>query len=436
MDITFDVVLHSPKRDSTKITNTVLSIEIYENIDKPYLTGILEFFDTGSNFYGNYKFEGSERVEIALRGTANNSSVNERTFYVSKVIRVSRDDQSNSIVLHLVEDIAFISNLQNVNRSYVGTSSQIITKIASNYLNKNVLTTNQDTNTIKTIIPNLDPVEAMEWIRNDATTVDGYPFYLFSTLGGSSDLKFVDLETMLSFDPINADDPYIYDRAALSHPLEQSQKRMILDFDVKDNEDLYSIIQKGFVGSNYEVIDLLTGTYNKIHFDVLKDLFAKLHTKLANNQRDISYSPMNRIDFDSPIPIAEELFSNIDSKTIAQIGTSQVYNNGVEYHPSYGEKKTEFEYKRHIISRSFQMFMRKTSIIFAAEGDNYSINPSFHRTIGNNIRVLFPSTSENDKNLNDQKLSGDYLINAAQHIIRPERYDIKYSGVKIASYDT
>ena len=62
---------------------------------------------------------------------------------------------------------------------------------------------------MKVIIPNLDPIEAALWLTQRASTKEGLPFYLFSTLG-TDNLILKDLEKMLTQQAINTETPYTY----------------------------------------------------------------------------------------------------------------------------------------------------------------------------------------------------------------------------------
>jgi hypothetical protein len=429
-----DIVLSAPKGPSVQLKAVTTTVEIYESLEKPYLTGLIEFIDA-ANVFSDYNIEGSEKITITWVDDDPQAKSFTKTFFVDKVVSVSRSNgNTQSVVLHLVEDIAYVSNLQYVNRSYKGNSSNIISKISKDFLNKEVIGSDTDTNSIKVIVPNLSPIEAMEWLRNDATTTEGYPFYLFSTLI-DKELLYFDLGTLITRQAFNADTPYVWDPSILSHPLEEARVKKILSFTVNNTENLYEIIKRGFVGSNYELINVLSGERTKIKFDVMKDAFTDLAKKLNKNQSNINYSPTNRIETDTKTAIDGKYFSNLNSASITQIGTSRIFDTSDDKSLSYGEKSIELEYRRNIISRALQSFMYKSSITFAVEGMDF-LNGEKSYTIGNTCRLLFNTSDADDSRPNDKKLSGDYLITEAQHIFKKERYDVKFTGLKLANYDT
>lgn len=429
-----EIVLQSSKSVSINISEVTTTVEIYESLEKPYLTGLIEFIDA-DNIYSDYNFEGSESVTITFKDFDDQATPFTKNFYISKVLNVGRaNNNSQNITLHLIEDIAYIANLQNINKVYVGNSSQIISKISNNFLLKEVLVSNTDTSTIKTIIPNLDPLEAIQWIRNDATTTDGYPFYLFSTLIGD-ELKYVDLGTMITAEPFNKEDPYVYDPSILSHPLESTRAKKILSYDLRDVEDLYSIIKRGFIGSNLEIIDVLSGSKQNIKFDIVKDGLTKLSEQLVSDQRQVNYYPENKISYDTKSAIDGKYFHQLNTKNISQIGATRVFDNGSNFIPGYGERQNSFEYRRHIISRALQKFLKKSSMKFSIEGYEFLDGNRSH-TLGNTIKLIFNTSSADDPRPHDDKMSGNYLVYEAHHVFKKERYDIKFTGVKIANYES
>lgn len=426
------IVVESSKNITIDITYVTNTVEIWESLEKPYLTGTIEFVDE-SNIYSDFGFEGAEKITIQFRGKTTPSTAFTKSFFVSKVLRVSRaNPNTQSVVLHLIEDIAYIANLQNVNKVYTGTTSEIITKIANNYLNKSIGISDTDTNTIKTIIPNLDPIEAMMWLRNDATTTDGYPFYLFSTLVENY-LTYADLGSMITAQPINKNEPYVFNESVLSLENPDFQSRNLTSYDIVNIENLFDLIKKGYVGSNLEITEILNGNQTNLEFNVVKDALYTISQNLTKEQSEVNYYPLNVVQDDTNTLLSGKYFSQLKSKNISQIAASKVFDIGSVYYPAYGEKPTVLEHKRHLISRALQNFLHKSSLQFSVDGARF-VDGSQSNTIGNTLRVLFSNTKNSDNRPYDNKISGDYLVYEAHHIFKVERYDVKFTGVKLANY--
>ena len=163
-DFTFKSVLIESDRlnKSVELKNTVTDLDIYEHMDKPYLTATLTFADT-SNIYTQIDILGAEKVTIKIQSTREDTFPISKVFYVAKVLFAQKgNENADVVILQLIEDVAFISNLQNINRSYNGNALDINTKIAKNYLNRQINTgQNNPKQSMKLIVPNLNPLEAI-----------------------------------------------------------------------------------------------------------------------------------------------------------------------------------------------------------------------------------------------------------------------------------
>ena len=121
IDITSDRI---PNR-TVQLDPAVSDIDIYENIDFPFLTAKILITDE-MNFLERFDIIGGERVEMRLLNTKGQKDGGPETkeivkkFYVSQVLHSNRgeDNRTQTIGLHLIEDIGFESNLQNLNVVY------------------------------------------------------------------------------------------------------------------------------------------------------------------------------------------------------------------------------------------------------------------------------------------------------------------------------
>ena len=166
---------------SIDITDVVTDIDIYEHLDKPYITGTVAFVDSSriyefTNFYGIEKFTMRVKLPEASFPTV------EKTFYVSKVVKnIRTSDGQSVIVLHILENVAYFSQMQNINRSYYGKGYRIISNIIKEYLGVELskpsdadtsYEDNQDSQPeFGLVVPNLHPLNAAEWIKERLTTL-------------------------------------------------------------------------------------------------------------------------------------------------------------------------------------------------------------------------------------------------------------------------
>jgi len=424
-DFSFESVLFQSDRqfESVELRNSVTDLDIFEHINKPYLTATLAFQDS-FNFVSGTDILGAETITIKIKSNRKNTSAISKKFYIdSIVVNGKQNDNTQFVVLHLIEDIAYISNLKNISRSYQGKCTDILKKIAQGYLNKEIYSTENDRQSMRVIIPNLNPLEAMEWICYRATTVNGYPFYLMSSLVGDK-LKFLDLGSMLTQTAINKDIPYRYYQGAAQSPNKDVQRRTILEFQQNQSEDLFTLIQKGCVGAEYSYIDTVKNTRSQFHFDVTKDLLQPIVQKgvLPKTQANVMYSP----DY----VLEEESFNTLDSRVITQIGAASVFDDAF----SYSESNLLSDYKLNIISRAMHQFLQKAPMQVDLNGVDF-IDGDVNAATGNIIDLQFLMSQPENKTGDalDTKKSGEYLITATQYMFKREACKVRLQCAKLGN---
>ena len=123
---------------SIDLSRVTTDIDIYENLDRPYLTADLVFIDT-SGFADGIGIKGGENIRISFRRRDSDFNII-KNFKVLRTAKSARPNNDNGemIALTLVEDCVFDSELQGISKSYTGSTFSIIKDILNQYLNKNV----------------------------------------------------------------------------------------------------------------------------------------------------------------------------------------------------------------------------------------------------------------------------------------------------------
>jgi hypothetical protein len=413
---------------SIDIKNVITDIEIFEHLDKPYLTGNIILVDD-NNIYNNVNFSGSEKISLKFSLLDPDSTPIEKDFIIEKTIKNARaNDKQSALVFHIVEQHAFDSTIINVNKAYSGKPVEIIQSIITDNLGKTfsspiVLDTQEP---IKVLIPNLTPLEAATWIRDRATTIDGAPFYFFSTLANNN-LHIIPLDDMLATPPDPK--PYVYSQITTSIASSRSiddQAYLIQEFKSKSNDNIISLVRMGYVGSQNYFYNPITGTpvSNVGSFFNLAEVLNTLKNK------DVIRSNQNQFGYASNYEINGISFSQVRSKIRTDITPTNTYvdiNN-------YSEAANVGKHKLKIISEALRELIVRNSIDIALPGRNF-LNGRYSNTIGNQIKLRFLATSTaTNTNVEqiDTKKSGDYLMYAVKHHFKKERYDVIASCVKLA----
>jgi hypothetical protein len=411
-----------------RIENVVSDLDIYEHIDKPYLTGSIVFNDTESIF-SNIDFIGGETINIVLESTRQGSVEIRKNFYVVSIINAIKvNDNNQTIALALVEDIGYKSNLFSISKAYDDVGFRMIENIAREYLGREVIKVGDEfQEKFRVIVPYLNPIDAMCWIRNRSTNKNGLPFYLYSTLVGNS-LVFKDLGTILESLVMNKTKPYSYWQSASTSDDTTTQRRTIYSYSYTKAENLFRLIDDAVVGAGYTYLNTLTGAHRSIKFDVMKDVFNPMldNATVGNKPKSFPFDP--KFNHEN-IP-----YNELSSRQITQVSSAGVFNEGNMAALSYSAERTDAAYKRRAASRAVNKFLGKAALNVVVNGYDF-LDGENNTTISNKIRLEFikSSTPKEGDNRKDPKLSGDYVIYATRHMFKRERYDIALNCVKIGN---
>ena len=403
------------------IAATVTDLDVFEHLDKPYVTAILGFVDV-EDLVGSMNLSGGERVSVTLKTNIEDSIPVIKIFYIDKVVSANKTSGNEEFfTLHLIEDIAFKSNLINVNKSYTGSTSKIIEKIAWDFLKTKVDIASKDRQEAKVIVPNLTPIDAMCWVKNRSTTSDGYPYYLFSNLIDFN-LQFRDLQTMMTSKTMNDQEgaEYTHYESQIGSESSLGRRRIIMAYEFRDNYDLYSLIDKGLLGAEYRYLDVIKKKDNKFEFDVDQDVNNFLKRDDIVQKRQYSTYDSSRYDWS---------IDKINSRKITRIGSSEIFNDN----KSLSQRENISDYKLNEISRTMAELLKTESVRFIVNGLDF-FDGAENTTIGNKLRIRFLKNSiTDDTDKFDHKKSGDYLIFACKHSFTQREYTLTFSGVKLSN---
>ena len=405
------------------IRNVITDIEIYEHISKPYVTGSLIMTDT-ERVLERFDIQGVETFTLKIQRTAYASDPIEKVFIIDSVKNAIRGNETTQIVqLHFTEDCGYKSVLHNVNKSYSAEPQIIIATIAEDYFGKKVISSAKQnvSNSMKVIVPNLHPLDAMQWIKNRSSTTEGYPFYLYSTFA-TNKLYFIDLGSMLSQVAINEKFPYMFSQS--NAYVDTPQRLMkIYEYNTTTQERTYNIIREGYVGAQHSFYDITTGTFIRKKFSVHKDVYNKSEKLNPRQNRPvISYDHI------------------IDDKPISEYNSRQIFNTYASKNfvdgKAYSEEPDESSHTRKVTSIAMQQLLSKNPMEIVVDGREF-ISGGQPKSIGNIIKVVFKATDHGHAGQKiDRKMSGDYLVIGARHVYAQEKCRTKLLISKIANYNS
>jgi len=210
-------IVISNAETSVDITNVVTSIEIYQSIYEPFVTGKMVIIDVPSSrvmkeFTGGI-VGNAEKIEFKLStrttpaGTAKNE-LDFKDYYVYKVQPVQLENSGNqsifkqATVLHFCSKGMFTNEFKKVHRSYNDTLSNIVTNISKEYLDITVKKENIESTSIKqkVIVPYFNPIQSIVWLTARSHTDKNFNFVFYEDI--NHEHHFTSIGALMTKTPI------------------------------------------------------------------------------------------------------------------------------------------------------------------------------------------------------------------------------------------
>lgn len=405
------IVTKSGKLDISKLFQ---ELNIFDSLLSPVMSGAVIIVDS-IGLSSKLLFDGSEVLLVNIGKDTDSSS-----FRLKKAFRIYRQTnratlQQNSEVytLEFVSDEFVFSEQQKINQSYKTTYSDVVNKILVNYLKVPEQKLNgvfQETTGIRDlVIPNLKPLDALEWCAKRAIDQKRSPNYVFfeNNLG----FNFASLSYLLSSD-------YLFKIKFPAKNLEETKPNQDLlsprHFEVVNQSDKIKTIREGVAAGTFIGFDPITRTVQNKRIGFEDHYNAMDH---GNDTANFSQSK-NRG--------GEKATQAFDSKKVVSIFGANIKNSQYikKYDPtSISKVETPEDY----------MFARKAIFANLMNKRIKLVMPgNFQLTSGFNLNVRVPdfSKKESGSENEDRSLSGKYLIIATRHIIK---YDMHETVLELAT---
>jgi hypothetical protein len=381
-------------------------INLFDSLFLPVASGNILIVDA-KQLSKRLSFDGSEVISMSInKGIATGFASFKKAFRIYKQSdRKNINQTSESYILHFVSDELFISDQDKVNQSYETTYSDIINKI----LTKNLKVPGNSRGAFeqsygirKVVIPNLTPLDAIEWCAKRAMGPKNSPEFIFFC--NAEGYNFVSLSTLLTkrsilnvnFSPKNVQDDSAF--------LELSSAR---SFEVLSQDDLIDKIRSGVNAGTFLGFDPVTRTFGSKEFsfdDVYKLIEHanknSINTEIHNRDKETS----TRTTYDSKQALSVYNYIRGDSNYVKQSDPTTLSKN-----ESYEMILTQ---RRSILSNLLAKRLKIT------------MPGNFQLTSGKNIDFKTPGfgAHQKGKDNEDLSLSGKYIITGTRHIIGLTRH--------------
>lgn len=400
-------LLITTKAGNIDISNIYEEINIFDSMFVPVMSGNIMIKDS-VGLSGKLLFDGSESLLIDIVKSENSDIASfKKAFRIYKQSDRKNDGLNNEIyLLHFAADEYMFSKQQKVNQSFQGTYSDVVEKILFNYLkvpqNKIGGLYEKTYGIKKIVVPNLSPLDAIEWCAKRSVDIRQAPnFLFFENLTG---FNFASLSTMLT-QPDILDIKFEPKNQSKSNPLlEVSSARA---FEVVNQQDAIKKIIQGVDAGQFVGFDPITKTTAKKNIS-FGDVFNSM--KHGNDNANFSIN-QNRAGVENQ--------SAFDSKkTVSVFSAAQQLSGYI--------KKVDPTLASTLDNIENYLFQRAAIISsLMTKRVKVSMPGNFQLTSGLNVNVVAPEFAKKTKgeDNNDPSLSGKYIIVASRQVIGFEKHE-------------
>ena len=400
------IISKTGKIDISKIYE---EINIFDSILSPVLSGVIGINDS-VGLSQKLVFDGSEVLLVNIGKDTDSSSLRlKKAFRIYKQSeRQNLTQNSEKYNLEFVSDEFIFSDQQRINQSYNATYSDIVKRILTDYLKAPSTKLNgsfENTSGIRDIvIPNLKPIEAIEWCAKRSVDGNKSPNYMF--FENNIGFNYASLSSLLSekelfeikFTAKNMD----IDRNAVEELLSPR------GYEVINQADKIKQTRSGVNAGTFIGFDPVTRSVStkKIgyedHYNAMKhgndtpnlaqskDRNNKLATEAYDSKKSVSIFGFNRKN--------SAYIKKYDPTSLSKVETQE-----------------DFVFQRKAIISN--LMNRRIKLTMPG---------NFQLTSGFNLNMRIPDfaikETGNDDN-EDRALSGKYLIIASRHIIGMEKHE-------------
>lgn len=432
-----DVILSSPSAEDRVIDVSahIVELTLFENINKPYIDARIVMMDD-FGFRNNLQIQGTERLRLVVGGGESPEiPIFVKYFFFSKILdSVKGSDRAEVLSIELVEEHVYVNAVKSISRSYESNLEDMMSNIVTGELGKSVISddfagTAQGVR--KVIVPYLSPLEAVQWLKDRATTRTGSPIYLSGDLY-SDNLFLRDLETLLKRDVVNEDLPYRLSEANAMIDTDKEFLRPyfeILSYREMESENSLKLYEEGAIGSYYSNLDAGTGQVSGGHVSV-RDIITELYTS------EMIGTSATQSLFDPSLEIDGRLSDEYNSLFIHQVTSTNTYNQFQGYHDEavvLDNNGDPSESKLKVKNKIIRQLLKKNVIEISMSGVSMfrgKISP------GSKLRLLFlnPDVSSADRDQFkqiDTRKSGDYFLLATSHKLLDESHNVSMRLTKL-----
>ena len=395
----------SSKGIAIDVRHMILSLNIFEDIFSPFITGSIVIKDA-LDLVNYFPLVGDETLNITLAtpGFKNKGTFIDNVFRIYKLEdRESAGDRAVSYTLHFISVEAILYLNIKISRSYNDNIAKLAEKILEQYSLKpdsNRFQIEPTTNGLSYVSNFWSPIKNLNYLAEHAVNINGSPTFLF--FENRNGLNFISLESLYKTEPVREffQDSYSRDMSnnGSIRNIEKDYSR-ILTLSVPTSFDYIRNIQNGTYSSTIITHDITTKNYSVHQFDIL--------TNYTKDKRLNKY------------PLITKTLNHTPFSAMATIHKANAVMTG-----------------NHDVSNS-KYFQRRRSLLQLAESCKIEITVLGRTdyTVGQKVKLSLYQNKPIEKKdteaeTTDRMFSGFYIISSIRHNIGISLHECTFELIK------
>ena len=421
------------------IKNVAVELNIFENINMPFLTGSVLILDD-NNIFNAIDFQGTERLNVELSMPVDGAPTISKTFIMNRIEKVHKsNDKTSMLLFNLIEDIGFYNSVQNFSKSYDGRGEEIIAKILNDKFGRSLY---KRLNTYKTsyqskfrlIVPYLNPFQATKMALDKMTTENGSPYFLYSSLY-TDDLVLADLDTIIGRQSFNYNEPFQYDQSVANDKANSVllQARSIYKLEAPNQEDTLLLSELGALGSDFTTTNMTDGKDIKYEHDVNKVYKQLLNSGVLPADQDNIL--LDNLFVADPSGTDTRKLSQFNSRKFSQIGGGKTFPYQQDI-SNWTYETDPTAYKLKMFKYAIEQLLNKNNLSIIVPGLKF-MTKDITTSVGNQVAIAIYKNEIVDETTNpiDTKRSGNYIMLSKRHVfnIVDVSHTVQISCARIAN---
>jgi hypothetical protein len=427
-----EIKLFTSSGNVIDLSEAVITMNIYEDIFSPSITGTLGIVDTNAIIM-NAPITGQDYLsfKITTPGLENQSiDFTENVMSIYRIdTRVSVSSGTEVFTLHFCSPEGLRDNRVRVSKSYTKSIDNIVKDVLTSkfYINSNKDLFIEPTVGIKKmVVPNMHPFKLINQLKREAQAeYNGSPHYLFyENINGIHFRSLDSLYAQKEIGTYHSGDAGTIDFKKGGFGNVEYELKRVLDYQFNSNNDTLKNIAGGMLASSILSHDIYNKSYSYNDFDYINEF--QEYDRVNGNALQDNYPIYNEVALDE----FDNTISQFPDSRIHLHPTSTVNGADAQH---YDYQTNTYPYTPNKIDETY--LSRQSKFMELNDGASITMEINGTTTVyaGSIINFDMPiNGTDHEGDKTDKYYSGRYLIQSTRHMFdqKDKRHTIMMNLVK------